>query len=183
MTTAVRGSPQTAPASPLTRRVLASDPVHGPLPPLLLALTAVTGLVDAVSILRLGRVFVASMTGNVVFTGFAIVGAPGFSLSASLFALAGFLADAAMGGMLASRAGHDRALLLLSAAASELIPGESAAVRRMRMGIRGDGEPAMRRAVAVYRYLPSAGWLGGVCPGTAIFAVQHVSGTGGVRDQ
>ena len=119
MTTAVHSSPQT-PALPLARHMLA-DPRHGPLPLLLLALTAVTGLVDAVSVLRLGRVFVANMTGNVVFTGFAIVGAPGFSLSASLFALTGFLAGAAMGGMLASRAGHDRALLLLSAAASELI--------------------------------------------------------------
>ena len=35
---------------------------QGPLPPLLLALTVVTGVVDAVSILRLGRVFVANMT-------------------------------------------------------------------------------------------------------------------------
>jgi len=120
MTTAVSSSPQTALAMPLARHML-SDPRHGPLPPLLLALTAVTGLVDAVSILRLGRVFVANMTGNVVFTGFAIVGTPGFSLSASLFALAGFLAGAAIGGVLASRAGQDRALLLLSAAASELI--------------------------------------------------------------
>jgi len=33
----------------------------------LLILTAVTGVVDAVSILALGRVFVANMTGNVVF--------------------------------------------------------------------------------------------------------------------
>jgi uncharacterized membrane protein YoaK (UPF0700 family) len=70
--------------------------------------------------LRLGRVFVANMTGNVVFTGFAITGAPGFSLSASLFALAGFLAGAAIGGVLAARAGHDRALLLLAAATTEL---------------------------------------------------------------
>ena len=60
----------------------------GPLPELLLTLTLVTGLVDAVSILALGRVFVANMTGNVVFAGFAITGAPGFSLGASLFALA-----------------------------------------------------------------------------------------------
>ena len=30
---------------------------QGPLPPLLLALTVVTGVVDAVSILRLGRVY------------------------------------------------------------------------------------------------------------------------------
>jgi uncharacterized membrane protein YoaK (UPF0700 family) len=120
MTTAVRSSLPLAPALPLTRQ-MPGDPGDGPLPPLLLTLTVVTGLVDAVSILRLGRVFVANMTGNVVFTGFAIVGAPGFSLSASLFALAGFLAGAAVGGMLASRAGHDRALLLLSATAGELI--------------------------------------------------------------
>jgi uncharacterized membrane protein YoaK (UPF0700 family) len=100
---------------------LFSDGRHGPLPPLLLALTAVTGIVDAVSILRLGRVFVANMTGNVVFTGFAIVGAPGFSLGASLFALAGFLAGAGAGGVLTTRTGHDRALLLLTAAAGELV--------------------------------------------------------------
>jgi Protein of unknown function (DUF1275) len=67
------------------------DRREGPLPPLLLTLTVVTGVVDAVSILRLGRVFVANMTGNVVFSGFALVGAPWFSLSASLAALAGFL--------------------------------------------------------------------------------------------
>jgi hypothetical protein len=36
----------------------------GPLPPLLLALTAVTGLVDAASYLKLGHVFVANMTGT-----------------------------------------------------------------------------------------------------------------------
>ena len=37
----------------------------------LLVLTVVTGLVDTVSYLRLGRVFVANMTGNVVFLGFS----------------------------------------------------------------------------------------------------------------
>src|ERR1700745_759862 len=85
---------------------------QGPLPPLLLALTVVTGVVDAVSILRLGRVFVANMTGNVVFSGFALVGAPGFSLSASLAALAGFLVGALGGGRLTGRLGRDRGLLL-----------------------------------------------------------------------
>ena len=94
---------------------------QGPLPPLLLVLTVVTGVVDAVSILRLGRVFVANMTGNVVFTGFALVGAPGFSLSASLAALAGFLVGALLGGSLTSRLGHDRGLLLRAGAAAELV--------------------------------------------------------------
>ena len=40
---------------------------HGPLPPLLLVLTVETGVVDAVSFLALGHVFVANMTGNIVF--------------------------------------------------------------------------------------------------------------------
>jgi uncharacterized membrane protein YoaK (UPF0700 family) len=103
------------------RQLAGGDPRHGPLPPLLLALTVVTGLVDAVSILQLGRVFVANMTGNVVFTGFAIAGAPGFSLSASLFALFGFLVGAMIGGTLIGRLGHDRALLLGVGAALELV--------------------------------------------------------------
>jgi uncharacterized membrane protein YoaK (UPF0700 family) len=94
---------------------------QGPLPPLLLTLTVVTGVVDAVSILRLGRVFVANMTGNVVFSGFALVGAPGFSLSASLAALAGFLVGALAGGVLAGRLGRDRGLLLRAGAAAELV--------------------------------------------------------------
>ena len=69
----------------------------------------VTGVVDAVSILRLGRVFVANMTGNVVFSAFALVGAPGFSLSASLAALGGFLVGALGGGAVTGRLGHTAA--------------------------------------------------------------------------
>ncbi len=46
----------------------------------LLALTVVSGLIDAVSYLGLGRVFTANMTGNVVVLGFAAAGAPGFSV-------------------------------------------------------------------------------------------------------
>ena len=60
------------------------DPRHGPLPPLLVLLTVITGLVDAVSYLALGHVFVANMTGNVVFLGFAVVDAEDFSVPASL---------------------------------------------------------------------------------------------------
>ena len=37
----------------------------------LLAMTAVTGLVDAVSFLSLGHVFTANMTGNIVLLAFA----------------------------------------------------------------------------------------------------------------
>ena len=48
---------------------------HGPLPPVLLSMTVVTGLVDAVSYLTLGHVFAANMTGNVAFLSFALAGA------------------------------------------------------------------------------------------------------------
>lgn len=101
-------------------RSLVADPALGPLRGLLLTLTVVTGVVDAISILSLGRVFVANMTGNVVFAAFAVVGAPGFSLSASLFALAGFLVGAYVGGVLIGRVGHDRGLLLRAGGAVEL---------------------------------------------------------------
>ena len=91
------------------------DPKQGPFPALLVLLTAVTGIVDAVSILSLGRVFVANMTGNVVFVGFALAGAPGFSLSASLSALAGFLGGAFLAGRLVARKLLRRNLFALSA--------------------------------------------------------------------
>jgi uncharacterized membrane protein YoaK (UPF0700 family) len=54
---------------------------------LLLVLTVVTGLVDAVSYLKLGHVFVANTTGNVVFLGFAAAGSADLSITASLVAL------------------------------------------------------------------------------------------------
>jgi uncharacterized membrane protein YoaK (UPF0700 family) len=97
------------------------DAKHGPLPGLLLALTVVAGAIDAASILSLGRVFVANMTGNVVFAGFAIVGAPGFALGSSVVALAGFLVGAAGGGWLAGRFHADRAVLLLAAVVVEVV--------------------------------------------------------------
>jgi uncharacterized membrane protein YoaK (UPF0700 family) len=75
-------------------------PENDLLPATLLLLTATTGLVDAVSFLGLGRVFTANMTGNVVFLAFAIAGAKGLSISASLLALASFLAGALAGGRL-----------------------------------------------------------------------------------
>jgi uncharacterized membrane protein YoaK (UPF0700 family) len=61
----------------------------------LLALTCTTGLVDAASLLGLGRVFTANMTGNVVLLGFAIAGTGGFSVGATLTSLLGFLLGAA----------------------------------------------------------------------------------------
>ncbi len=84
---------------------------HGPLMPLLVALTFLTGLVDAVSYVMLGHVFVANMTGNVVFLGFALAGATGLSALASLLALGAFLLGALAGGWLTSRQTHRGRLL------------------------------------------------------------------------
>jgi uncharacterized membrane protein YoaK (UPF0700 family) len=81
------------------RHAYFADPKFGPLPALLVVLTIVTGVIDAVSILSLGRVFVANMTGNVVFVGFGLAGAPGFSESAAIFALGGFLTGALLTGV------------------------------------------------------------------------------------
>jgi len=67
----------------------------------LLILTAVTGLIDAVSYLRMGHVFVANMTGNVVFLGFSLQPGSGLSLPASAVAIGGFLVGAFAGGRLA----------------------------------------------------------------------------------
>jgi uncharacterized membrane protein YoaK (UPF0700 family) len=102
---------------------LAADPQHGTLPIVLLLMTCVTGVVDAVSILSLGRVFVANMTGNVVFVGFALAGAPGFSVSASLFALAGFLGGALLAGAVIRRIAAGRPVLLRGLAAELCLVG------------------------------------------------------------
>jgi uncharacterized membrane protein YoaK (UPF0700 family) len=80
----------------------------GPLPPLLVAMTVVTGLVDSFSYLLLGHVFVANMTGNVVFLAFAIVGAQGFSIAASVVALVAFGLGSVLGGRIVQRFGHHR---------------------------------------------------------------------------
>jgi len=85
---------------------------YGPLPTMLVGLTVVTGLVDAFSYLALGRVFVANMTGNVVFLGFAVAGAPGFSIAPSLVALATFVLGALAGGRVGTSLAHHRAKLL-----------------------------------------------------------------------
>src|SRR5580704_10601076 len=73
-------------------------PGTGAPPSILLGMTAVTGMVDAVSFLALGHVFTANMTGNVVFIGLAIGGAAGLSISRSLMALICFAMGALLGG-------------------------------------------------------------------------------------
>jgi uncharacterized membrane protein YoaK (UPF0700 family) len=75
----------------------------------LLILTFSTGLVDAASYLRLGHVFAANMTGNVVLLGFGIAGAGGLPVVAPIVSLAAFLVGARLGGRLVSREAGGRA--------------------------------------------------------------------------
>ena len=84
----------------------------------LLALTLVSGLVDAVCYLGLGRVFTANMTGNIVILGFAAAGAPGFSVTASLTSLACFLLGAVAGGRIGAHV-HARSRVLVLAVSLE----------------------------------------------------------------
>jgi uncharacterized membrane protein YoaK (UPF0700 family) len=109
---------------------LIRDERHGPLPLLLLLLTILSGLVDAVSFLRLGHVFVANMTGNIVFLAFAVADVPEFSASApsSLTALAAFMVGAFAAGHIGWHAGRHRARFLAIALSIKLALGTTAVV-------------------------------------------------------
>ncbi|MEO8816024.1 MAG: YoaK family protein [Mycobacterium sp.] len=78
-------------ASPLSERLTVTA---------LLLLTFGTGLVDAISVLVLGHVFVANMTGNAIFLGFLFVPHAGVDLTAAVVAFFGFVGGAIIGGRL-----------------------------------------------------------------------------------
>jgi uncharacterized membrane protein YoaK (UPF0700 family) len=85
----------------------------------LLMLTFATGLVDAVSVLVLGRVFVANMTGNLVFLGFWFVKS-GVDLTGGVVAFCGFISGAVIGGRLRRTLDHDPRRWLTTALGIEL---------------------------------------------------------------
>ena len=68
------------------------------------------------------------MTGNVVFLAFALAGASGFSILASLVALCSFVLGSLGGGFLGSRLGQHRGRLLSVAAALQTLLLSAAAV-------------------------------------------------------
>jgi uncharacterized membrane protein YoaK (UPF0700 family) len=84
------------------------------LPPVLLALTLTTGLIDAASYLGLGHVFTANMTGNVVLLGFGLAHAGGLPVIAPTISLGGFLLGAGVGGRLGVGIAekHERVVLI-----------------------------------------------------------------------
>ena len=118
-------------------------------PAILLAMTAVTGIVDAVSFLAMGHVFTANMTGNMVLLGFALAGASGLSVSRSSAALIAFLVGAVAGGRMTLDSSRRRsvtraflveaALLAVSTALAAIHPFQPYAViasTAVAMGMR-----------------------------------------------
>jgi uncharacterized membrane protein YoaK (UPF0700 family) len=96
------------------------DDRQGPLMPMFIALTFVTGVVDAASYLKFGHVFVANMTGNIVFLGFALAGAQGLSAITSMVALGSFLVGAFAGGYIGVRNASNRGHILRAASTTQL---------------------------------------------------------------
>jgi uncharacterized membrane protein YoaK (UPF0700 family) len=105
----------------------------------LLALTAVTGFIDAVSFLAL-HLFTANMTGNVILLGFALAGGHVLSATRSILALLCFMTGATIGGRISARmALACEGPLLLAAAASAVFYGGANGVivlTALAMGIR-----------------------------------------------
>ena len=87
----------------------------------LLLLTGVSGLVDAASYLTLGHVFVANMTGNILFVGFALAGATGLSLASAVIAVAAFFVGAVAAGRLARTWKLEKPELLRAVTVLELL--------------------------------------------------------------
>jgi len=100
---------------------LVRHPKHGPLPILLIVLSAVAGLIDAVSLVTLGRIFVANITGNILVLGLALAGVPGIVKEASIVALVAFAVGAYAGGRVIARVGNHRGRLMARMAGLQLV--------------------------------------------------------------
>ncbi|MFJ9032710.1 YoaK family protein [Streptomyces sp. NPDC102274] len=99
--------------SPLSRR---------PTVAAMLVLTAVTGLIDTYSYLSLGHVFVAYMTGNVVFLGVGLQPGADLAWVVPAVAVGGFALGSLTGGRLAARlSGRPRRWLVAALAAEAVL--------------------------------------------------------------
>jgi len=87
----------------------------------LLLLTFATGLVDAISVLVLGHVFVANMTGNVVFLGFWFVPHSGVDMIAAILSFVSFLVGTVLGGRFARHFDYEVRVWLTAALGTEVV--------------------------------------------------------------
>jgi uncharacterized membrane protein YoaK (UPF0700 family) len=85
----------------------------------LIVLTMSTGVIEAVSLLALGHVFTAMMTGNMLFLAFGLAGGPGLSVTASSVSLAGFAAGTLAGSALETRVAAHRSRWFVTGLAAE----------------------------------------------------------------
>ncbi|MEV0659785.1 YoaK family protein [Actinomadura luteofluorescens] len=123
------------------------------MPSLLVLLTIMTGLVDSVSFLELGNVFVANMTGNIIFLGLGL-GGSGTEIMLTALSTGFFCVGAVVGGHLAfTRLAH-RGRLLGAATATQAVALVAAAVLVANLGHRP--EPGRLATIAVLAV--SMGW-------------------------
>lgn len=115
------------------------DSSNDGLPTVLMGLTVLSGIIDAVSYLGLGRLFLGKMTGNVVVLGLSAARVPGFSVGAAVVALSAFLLGAAAGGRLRTELGHTRFRWVTVALALEAVLLTAAACVAGLAGASGSG--------------------------------------------
>jgi uncharacterized membrane protein YoaK (UPF0700 family) len=87
----------------------------------LLLLTFATGLADAISILVLGHVFVANMTGNVIFLGFWLAPKTSIDLTAVVVALPTFVCTTILSGRLLRHFGERTRSWITTVLATEIM--------------------------------------------------------------
>lgn len=87
----------------------------------LLLLTFATGLADSISILALGHVFVANMTGNVIFLGFWLAPSTTIDLTAVAVALPTFICTTILSGRLARHFGIRTRTWITTVLATEIV--------------------------------------------------------------
>ncbi|WP_026402411.1 YoaK family protein [Actinomadura rifamycini] len=129
---------------------------HGPLPAFLILLTGITGLIDAVSYLEFGNVFVANATGNVIFLGFRLGGrgeATG-AFVATTISTVFFCVGAAVGGRVRFGGLDHRGLLL---AAGVTVQAAALAVAALITTVLGH-TPALERQALIPLLAASMGW-------------------------
>lgn len=118
----------------------------GPLPALLLLLTTVTGLVDSVSYLALGKIFVANMAGNLVFIGFGL-SAVGPAAASSSIAIGAFLVGCVTGGRAVQSLAYHRGWLLCGSAT--VVAALVVVAVTLLWGVEEGSVPSARRLPAI----------------------------------
>jgi uncharacterized membrane protein YoaK (UPF0700 family) len=118
---------------------------------MLLALTVVSGIIDAVSYLALGHVFTANMTGNVAVLGFAAAGSRQFSALRSVVSIGAFLMGATVGGWAARRFAERsrRTWVRLSFGTEAVLLSAACVVAAMTRGTTAGSEYALIAVTAV----------------------------------